>query len=125
MVQKKYFDFVENLNENVQQAKVYLKNLALKNKKQSAGEGESVTLSPEEVRAAETNPNFVKIKELCREVPGYTFLFTKIFFEELEQNQDYTDTEKFDTLKNLFDRIKSLGNLVKDLPMPLDRYAAI
>jgi len=125
MVQKKYFDFLENLNENVQQAKVYLKNLALKKKKQSAGEGESVTLSADEVRSAETNPNFIKIKDLCRDVPGYTFLFTKIFFEELEPNDDYTEDEKFNTLKDLYDRIKSLGNLVKDLPMPLDRYAAI
>ena len=125
MVQKKYFDFLENLNENVQQAKVYLKNLALKKKKQSAGEGESVTLSADEVRAAETNPNFIKIKDLCRDVPGYTFLFTKIFFEELEPNDDYTEDEKLNTLKTLYDRIKSLGNLVKDLPIPLDRYAAI
>lgn len=125
MVNKNYFNFIENLNENIQQAKVYLKNLALKRKKQAAGEGESVTLSPDEVRAAETNPNFLKIKDLCKDVPGYTFLFTKIYFDELEPNQDYTEQEKFNSLKTLFDRVKSLGNLVKDLPMPLDRYAAI
>lgn len=126
MIQKKYFDFKDSLNENIQQAKVYLKNLALKKKKQEAGETDQpVTLSPEEVRAAETNPNFIKIKDLCRDAPGYTFLFTKIYFDELEASQDYTDQEKFDTVKNLFDRVKSLGNMVKDLPMPLDRYAAI
>jgi len=126
MIQKKYFDFKDSLNENIQQAKVYLKNLAFKKKKEAAGDtDQAITLSPEEVRAAETNPNFIKIRDLCKDAPGYTFLFTKIYFEELDPNQDYTDQEKFDTVKNLFDRVKSLGNLVKDLPMPLDRYAAI
>ena len=124
MINKNYFDFKDTLNENVQQAKVYLKNLALKKKKQES-ETESVSLSPDEVRAAETNPIFLKIKDLCRDVPGYTFLFTKIFFEELEPNQDYSEEEKFTELKNIFDEVKQLGNLVKELPIPLDRYAAI
>jgi ankyrin repeat protein len=126
MIQKKYLEFFDSLNENIQQAKVYLKNLALKKKKEAAGETDQpVGLSADEVRLAETNPNFLKIKDMCRDVPGYTFLFTKIYFEELDPNQDYTDQEKFDTVKNLFDRVKNLGNLVKDLPMALDRYAAI
>jgi len=126
MLQKKYFDFKDSLNENVQQAKVYLKNLALKKKKATAGETDKpVSLSADEVRAAETNPNFLKIKNLCKDVPGYTFLFTKIFFEELDPNQDYSDQEKFLELQSLFDRVKSLGTMVKDLPMALDRYAAI
>jgi hypothetical protein len=64
MINKRYFDFKESLNENVQQAKVYLKNLALKKKKEAAGETEGpVGLSADEVRAAETNPSFVKIKD--------------------------------------------------------------
>jgi len=121
MINKRYFDFKENLNENVQQAKVYLKNLALKKKKEAAGETEGpVGLSADEVRAAETNPNFIKIKDICRENPGYTYLFTKIFFDEYKE-----DTEKFIDLQNLYNEIKGLGNLVKELPMPLDRYAAI
>jgi len=126
MLQKKYFDFKDSLNENVQQAKVYLKNLAFKKKKAEAGETDQpVSLSADEVRAAETNPNFLKIKNLCKDVPGYTFLFTKIFFEELDPNQDYSDQEKFLELQSLFDRVKSLGTMVKDLPMALDRYASI
>ena len=80
MINKKYFDFKDSLNENIQQAKVYLKNLALKKKKEAAGETDQpVGLSAEEVRAAETNPMFTKIKDMCRDNPGYTFLFTKIF----------------------------------------------
>ena len=111
MLQKKYFDFKENLNENVQQAKVYLKNLALKKKKEAAGETEGpVGLSADEVRAAETNPNFVKIKDMCRENPGYTYLFTKIFFDEYKE-----DTEKFIDLQNLYNEIKGLGNLIKEV----------
>jgi len=121
MINKRYFDFKESLNENVQQAKVYLKNLALKKKKETAGETEGpVGLSSDEVRAAETNPNFLKIKDMCRENPGYTYLFTKIFFDEYKE-----DTERFVDLQNLYNEIRSLGNLVKELPMPLDRYAAI
>jgi ankyrin repeat protein len=121
MINKRYFDFKESLNENVQQAKVYLKNLALKKKKEAAGETEGpVGLSADEVRAAETNPSFVKIKDMCRENPGYTYLFTKIFFDEYKE-----DTERFVDLQNLYNEIKSLGNLIKELPMPLDRYAAI
>lgn len=121
MIQKKYFDFKDSLNENVQQAKVYLKNLALKKKKEAAGETDQpVGLSADEVRAAETNPNFIKIKDMCRENPGYTYLFTKIFYEEYKE-----DTDRFEDLQNLYNEIKGLGNLVKELPMPIDRYAAI
>lgn len=121
MIHKNYFDFKDGLNENIQQAKVYLKNLALKKKKDAAGETDQpVGLSADEVRAAETNPNFIKIKDMCRDNPGYTYLFTKIFFEEYEE-----DPEKFTELQSFYNRIKSLGNSIKDLPMPLDRYAAI
>ena len=121
MIHKKYFNYKDSLNENVQQAKVYLKNLALKKKKEAAGETDQpVGLSAEEVRAAETNPSFIKIKDMCRDNPGYTYLFTKIFFEDFSG-----DNERYSDLENLYNRIKSLGNSVKDLPLPLDRYAAI
>lgn len=121
MINKKYFNFKDSLNENVQQAKVYLKNLALKKKKEAAGETDQpVGLSAEEVRAAETNPMFTKVKDMCRENPGYTYLFTKIFFEEYKE-----DAERLVDLQNLYDEIKGIGNLVRELPMPLDRYAAI
>ncbi len=121
MIQKNYFDFKDSLNENVQQAKVYLKNLALRKKKEAAGETEQpVGLSADEVRAAETNPNFIKIKDMCRDNPGYTYLFTKIFFEEYGE-----DVDRFVDLQNLYNEVKSLGNMVRELPMPLDRYAAI
>jgi hypothetical protein len=121
MINKKYFNFKDSLNENVQQAKVYLKNLALKKKKEAAGETDQpVGLSAEEVRTAETNPMFTKIKDMCRDNPGYTFLFTKIFFEEYKE-----DEERLVDLQNLYNEIKGIGNLIKELPMPLDRYAAI
>ena len=121
MLQKKYFDFKDSLNENVQQAKVYLKNLALKKKKEASGETDQpIGLSAEEVRASETNPMFIKIKDMCRDNPGYTFLFTKIFFEEYKE-----DGERLVDLQNLYNEIKGLGNLVRELPIPIDRYAAI
>jgi hypothetical protein len=123
MINKRYFDFKENLNENVQQAKVYLKNLALRKKKEAAGESEGpIGLSAEEVRDAERDPNFLKIKEMCERGlgMGFTYLFTKIFFEEMGG-----DAERFPELKEFHDEIKSLGNVVRDLPVPLDRYAAV
>lgn len=122
MISKKYSEFIENINENVQQAKVYLKNRALKNKKDRIGgdKSEPIVLTPEEVRSAENNPNFIKIKEMCRDFPGYTYLFTKIFFEDYSE-----DSDKFVDLQNLYNQIKSLGNLIKELPIPLDRYAQI
>ena len=71
-----YFDFKDSLNENVQQAKTFMKNRALKAKKTEMGEpkeGEPpVGLSAQEVRQAENDPQFMKIKELLRDNPGYT-----------------------------------------------------
>jgi len=123
MINKRYFDFKDSLNENVQQAKVYLKNLALKKKKEDTGETDQpIGLSADEVRAAETNPNFLKIKQMCERGLGlgYTYLFTKIFFDEMGE-----DAGRFTELKEFHDEIKSLGNIVKDLPIQLDRYAAV
>jgi hypothetical protein len=118
-----YTYFKDSLNENVQQAKVYLKNLALKKKKEDVGETDQpVGLSADEVRTAETNPNFLKIKQMCEGGLGigYTYLFTKIFFDEMGE-----DAGRFTELKEFHDEIKSLGNIIKDLPIQLAMYAAV
>ena len=51
---------------------------------------------------------------------GFTYLFTKIFFDEMLE-----DTERFTELKEFHDEIKSLGNITKDLPIQLAMYAAV
>lgn len=114
-----YLDFKTSLNENVQRAKVYLKNKALKKKKEDIGQTDQpVGLSADEVRAIENDSNFLKIKQMCRDNPGLTYLFTKIFYEDYEG-----DADKISEVQDFYNLIKSLGNSIKDLPQPLDSYA--
>jgi len=123
----KYFDFKESLNENVQQAKTYLKNKALKDKRAQIVEGgesdeeelKKVGLTPIEVRQAENNPQFLKIKELLRDSPGYTYVFTKFFFEDLSELEPI---QRLEELKNLYTTLKDMRQSISQLPMPVDRY---
>jgi hypothetical protein len=117
MIFKDYKEFLDAhvINENVQQAKIYLKRKALAAKKEKTG-NEKETLSPQEVRVAETNPNFLKIKELLRDNPGYVLAFVKFFFEE---------EVPFEELKAMYDRIKEYRSVISTLPMPVERYADV
>lgn len=62
MLFKNYQEFASNfkIDENVQQAKIWMKKRALADKRTKTKK-EDATLSPEEVRKVETNPEFVKI----------------------------------------------------------------
>ncbi len=117
MLFKKYQEFLGNfrIDENVQQAKIYLKKKALAEKKGKTKK-EDERLTPEEIRKAETDPNFLKIKELLRDNPGYVFPFVKFFFEE---------DVPFDSLKNIYDKIKEYRSVIHTLPMTIDKYAEI
>jgi hypothetical protein len=123
----KYFDFKQSLNENVQQAKTYLKNNALKAKRAEMADGgitdeeeiKKVGLTPIEVRQAENNPEFLKIKELLRDSPGYTYVFTKFFFEDLSELEPI---QRLEDLKNLYTTLKDMRQSISQLPMPVDRY---
>ena len=121
----KYVNFQVDdvLNENVQQAKTFMKNRAFRLKKESEPEveGKPVSLNPMEVKKAENDPDFLKIKNMLTENPGYTYLFTKFFFEdlsELEPEQRYAD------LKSLYNTLKDMRQSIAQLPMPVDRYAS-
>jgi hypothetical protein len=118
-----YFDFKGSLNENVQQAKTFMKNRALRAKKAEAGEpkeGEPpVGLSAQEVRQAENDPQFLKIKELLRETPGYTYVFTKFFFEDLAELEPQ---QRMQDLQNLYNTLRDVRQSLSQLPMPVDRY---
>lgn len=123
----KYFDFKDSLNENVQQAKTFMKNRALKLKRAEVAEqGETdeevlkkVGLNPMEVRQAENDPQFLKIKDMVKDSPGYTYVFTKFFFEDLSEIEP---EQRISDLQNLYTTLKDLRQSLSQLPMPVDRY---
>ena len=81
MMFTKYNDFKFSLNENVQQGKDYMKKLYLNRKKAYAPEGEKVGLDGQEQRLAETDDAFKQVKDIVAKEPGWTWLFTKFFFD--------------------------------------------
>jgi hypothetical protein len=123
----KYNDFRNSLNENVAQAKTYLKNRALRDKKERMGEPRegdpAVTLSQYEVKDAENDRDFLKIKDMVKDNAGYTYMFTKFFFEDLvevEKEQRYIE------LSQLYTTLKDLRQSLSKLPLAsLDAYTKI
>lgn len=114
-VYRKYNQFLTSVNENVQQAKVYLKRLALDKKKEefkktnpdaTSDEISKITLSEEEGRDAERNKMFQSIKTITNN-DNYTFLLTKIFFEETGGQE--SDLQQ---IENLYSTIQK--NIVTD-----------
>lgn len=117
MLFKNYQEFASNfkIDENVQQAKIWMKKRALADKREKTKK-EDATLSPEEVRKVETNPEFIKIRDMLRDNPGYVYAFTRFFFEE---------EVPFDDLKDMYAKIKEHRAVISTLPMPVERYADI
>ncbi len=117
MLFKNYQEFASNfkIDENVQQAKIWMKKRALADKRTKTKK-EDATLSPEEVRKVETNPEFIKIRDMLRDNPGYVYAFTRFFFEE---------EVPFDDLKDMYAKIKEHRAVISTLPMPVERYADI
>lgn len=109
----------EILNENVQQAKTFMKNRALRLKKETEGPGtqeKPVGLSPKEVKAAENDPTFVKIRKMVEANPGWTFIFTKFHFEEGISLED---------LQLLYNDLIANRQYLSQLPMELLKYPSI
>lgn len=117
MLFKNYQDFIGNfrVDENVQQAKIYLKKKALADKKIRTKK-EDETLTTEESRRAESNPDFIKIRDMLRDNPGYVYTFTKFFFEY---------EVPFEELKDMYDKIKEYRSVISTLPMTIDKYAEL
>ena len=111
----KYNEFKHSLNENVQQAKTYLKNRALRIKKETnPGTPEKPTgLTAQEVKAAETNPDFLKIKKMLEPNPGWTYMFTKFYFDNNVPLEDLSD---------LYKDLLDYRQLLNQLPMELLKY---
>jgi hypothetical protein len=119
MILNKYSKF-KSLNENVQQAKVYMKNRYLANKRNTLKSSnpdttddqiKGIGLDAREQRAAETDPLFQKIKNTITSNDNYTFLMTKIFFEDMNG-----DDEQLPELDSLYKEIKS-GGLPRNIEM--------
>ena len=129
MILKKFIDFrksynnIEELNENVQQAKTYIRNVALKNKKERMGskEGETVGLSQEEIRAADNNPSFQKVLTLVKDAQPLAYVFTKFFFEDLAEMEE---DDRISELRGLLDKLKRLRSSLPNLPMSVERYVS-
>ena len=96
----RYSDFVKNIgsglnesshyqmiNENVDQAKTYMKNRALSIKRERSGgeDPKKIGLTPQEQRMAENDSEFRKVRELCAQDPPLVFTFTKFYFEDLAE----------------------------------------
>lgn len=128
MILKRFTDFRnahlnDQLNENLQQAKTYIRNLALKDKKEKSGakDGETVGLTPEEVRKADNNPSFQKVLALVKDAQPLAYVFTKMFFEDLVELEE---NERIEELKGLLDKLKRHRSSLSNLPMPVDRYVS-
>lgn len=76
MIFRKYNHFIESniVNENIQMAKKFLAD-RIKTK-----DGEKPT--PEQIKAAESDPDFNRIKQMLSKHPGYVYAFTKFHFQD-------------------------------------------
>lgn len=114
MLIKNYNSFYETrLNENVQAAKNYLKNLILTKKREKDPQA---TLTPEEIRKAENHPQFLKLKDMLRDNPGYTYVFTKFLFDE---GVEMTELEQ------MYAKLKELRQSLNQLSMPIDKFGDV
>jgi hypothetical protein len=121
MILRKYTDFIDSaINENVQNAKIWLKKRALADKKEKMSrdgeEDKSITLSPEEVRSIENDKYFLKIKSLLERSPGWVLTFTKFFFN---------DDVPFEELESMYSKLKDYRSELSNLPMSVEKYADI
>lgn len=129
----RYSEFVRNMsglvsestnyqiiNENVDQAKTYMKNrlLAQKRERQPDQDPKTIGLTPNEVRMAENDSEFRKVREVCGSDLQLVFTFTKFYFEDLIEQEPQ---QRLDELRNLIPRLKDPA---LELPRPLTTYVS-
>jgi ankyrin repeat protein len=120
---RKYNDFInkETVNENVQNAKKFMRDTYLASKTEGETpvepkEGEApvqAKLTPDEIRKAENDPDFLKIKKLVERNPGYTEVFTRFFFR---------DKVSMDDLTALYNTLLENRDSLNKLPKQVDKY---
>ena len=124
----KYNDFKLSMNENVAQAKTFMKNRALAIKREKAKKAnpevneKEVGLSPAEQKAAENDADFLKIKNMLSKNDGWTYLFTKLHFDTTVPEDSRASLEDLETL---YRDLLELKPILNRLPMELLRYASI
>lgn len=104
---KRYNSFL-SIDENVAQAKKYLLDKYLKD---SGAKKED--LKPEQIKQLERMPDYVKIRDLVSRNPGWTYVFTRFFFE---------DEIPFNELEALYNKLVELKPLLVRLPKAVDKY---
>ncbi len=116
----RYNDFVgQPVMENVQNAKKFMRDMYLAKKSEStpqAKEGEAVEqakLTPDEIRKAENDADFLKVKKLVERNPGYTEVFTKFFFRDKVSLEDLTA---------LYNSLLENRDSLSKLPKAIDKY---
>jgi hypothetical protein len=115
MIHKKYSDFKDSLNENIQQAKSYLKKVALDSKRIKLSD-EEVVLTPEEIRDIENDKDFLSIRKMLSDNLGYVYAFVKFRYEDGISMED---------LEKLYNSIKEYKQLISNLPMTIDKYGNV
>ncbi len=102
------FNSTENVSENVAQAKKYLLDKYL-----ADNEVKKEDLKPEQIKELERLPDYVTIRDMVSRNPGWTYVFTRFFFED-----GIGHTE----LKSLYDTLVELKSLLNRLPKTVDKY---
>jgi hypothetical protein len=101
----------ESIFENVQQAKSFLVKMEADRRRK-----DPKTFSEEEKKAILSNPDFKKILDLTSKNQGYTYLFTKFFFDE---------KASFETLVEILGKLRDYKQLLGELPMKVEDYANV
>ena len=70
-----------------------------------------VKLTDEEVRTIERDPDFIKVRELLKDNPGWTYIFVYFYFVE---------GVPMDELKDIYDKLIEFNQLLSRLPRPLN-----
>lgn len=106
------FKGFKSIHENVQLAKKYL----VDREKGKMGDP-SKDLPPEEIHRIQNNRDFIEIRDMLKDNPGYTYAFTKFFFEE---NVPMAD------LKNLYKSLREHRQFLNLLSLqPFDKYGNV
>ncbi len=112
MIFTKFNEF-SSLNENVQNAKKLLRDLKLASVKEETKGDENVKLTPEQIREAENNPAFLKIKKMVERNPGYTEVFVRFHFLE---------NVPLDEVETLYNNVIANKDIINGLPKQVDKY---
>ena len=79
-------------------------------------------MTPEEVIEIENDHDFLKIKSMLSQSPGYTCAFTRFFFD---MDPKIDKKTRYELLEELLQSLKDNKALLSQLPMQVDKYPSI